>query len=113
MRRRDHADRRSELTRVRHRQIDRPGADLLGPGLRLPMQKNAGLRPAPDLDLAPREMNTRAERLTDRLFGRESAGVVLRGVRLRVAVGDLCCHEAALPDAGVPVERQPDPLDLD
>jgi hypothetical protein len=75
---------------------------------------HAGLRAAADLDLLPREVDAGAERLSDRLLRREATRVVLRRVRLRVAVRPLGLGEAALLEAfAVAVERAADALDLD
>src|SRR5437763_8215317 len=109
----DEGHRLGELARVGHRELDLPGAHALGPRLRLPAQRHARLRPARDLDLAPREPDARAERLADRLLAGEARGVVLRRVRLRVAVGALGVGEAALAGARVALQRPRDPRDLD
>ena len=90
------------------------GADALGERGRPAAQVDARLRAAADLDLAPGEVDAGAERLADRLLGGEPAGVVLGGVRLRVAVGPLGGGEAALAEAvAVALERAADALDLD
>src|SRR5437867_984650 len=60
---------------MRHRQVDPARADPLGPGPRPPVQDDARLRPPADLDLPPREVDPRAERLADRLLPREAARV--------------------------------------
>src|SRR5262249_9780718 len=74
----------------------------------------AGLRPAADLDLAPGEVDSLPDRLPDRLLRREAPGVVLRRVRLRVAVRALRLGEAALAEpVPVALERTPDARDLD
>src|SRR5689334_6259240 len=96
-----------------HRELDLPRANPLGPRLRLAAQRHARLRPARDLDLAPGEADARAERLADRLLAGEARSVVLRRVRLRVAVGALGLGEAALAEAGVALQRAADARDLD
>src|SRR6185436_15130531 len=92
--------RRRQLARVRHREIDGAGADSFGPRLQASRQLDAGLRPARDLDLEPREgaSDAEAERLADRLLAGEASRVVLRRIRPRVAVGTLGLREAALPE---------------
>src|SRR5207237_8241239 len=96
-----------------HRELDLPRAHALGPRLRLPAQRHARLRPAGDLDLAPGEADARAERLADGLLAGEARGVVLRRVRLRVAVRAVGVGEAALAEARVALQRPRDPRDLD
>src|SRR5205814_1045679 len=78
-----------------------------------PTHRHARLRAAGDLDLAPGEADAGAERLADRLLAGEARRVMLRGVRLRVAVGALGLGEAALAEARVSLERPRDPRDLD
>ena len=111
--RHDDRDRRRQLARVRHRQLDPARADPLRRRRRPPRQPHARLRPPGDLDLLPREVDADADRLADRLLAGEPRRVVLRRVRLRVAVRALGLGEAALAEARVPLERPPDPLDLD
>src|SRR6266540_4714931 len=97
-----------------HRELDSTRADLLRPRGRPAGEMNAGLRAAADLDLLPGEVDARPQGLPHRLLRRESPRVVLRRVRLRVAVGALCLGEAALGKrAPVPRERAPDAVDLD
>src|SRR5579872_273174 len=99
---------------MRHRELDPSGADALRPARGAAAQVHAGLGPAADLDLLPGEMHARAERFADRLLGGEAPRVVLRRVRLRVAVDALRLGEAALLEpVAVPLERTPDPRDLD
>src|SRR5262249_47563800 len=71
--------------------------------------------PAGDLDVAPRERtrDTEAERLADGFLAGKAAGVALRGIRPRVAVRTLRLREAALAEAGIPLERATHALDLD
>src|SRR5438105_2340303 len=65
-------------------------------------------------DLLPGEVDPRAERLADRLLRGEAARVVLRRVRLAVAVGLLRGREAAVAEAvAVPLERPAHTRDLD
>src|SRR5581483_2066921 len=74
----------------------------------------ARLRPAAHLDLLPREVDTGTQRLPDGFLGCEAAGVVLRRIRLRVAVRALRLGEAALLERlAVAFERAANPLDLD
>src|SRR5205814_3223436 len=108
----DGADRRGQLLRVRHRELDRTCVDLLRPRRRATGEMNAGLGAAADLDLLPREVDAAAERLPDRLLAGETAGIVLRRIRLRVAVGAFGLGEAALAEPG-PLECAPYTLDLD
>src|SRR5690349_15807928 len=99
---------------MRHRELDPAGADLLRPRRRATAQVDARLGPPAHLDLLPGEVDARAERLADRLLGGEAPGVMLRRIRLRVAVGDLARREAAvLETVTVPREREADPFDLD
>src|SRR3954463_9006944 len=98
---------------MRHRELDLPRADTLGPFESSACERHPRLRPAHDLDLAPGEADSRAERLADRLLAGEASGVVLCGVRAPVAVGLLGLREAAVPEAGIPLERLRDPRDLD
>ena len=58
-------------------------------------------------------MDAAAERLAHRFLAGEAPRVVLRRVRLRVAVGLLGLGEAALTEARVALQRLADPLDLD
>src|SRR5581483_1136870 len=109
----DHRDRGRQLARVRHRELDPPGSEPLGDARRPPRQPHARLRTAHDLDLAPGEVDADAERLPDRLLAGETGCVVLRRVGSGVAVGALGLREAAVAEAGMAVERAPDPLDLD
>src|SRR5579884_766064 len=103
-----------ELAGVRHRELDRRGPHLLRPRGGTAAQVHARLRPPAHLDLLPREVDARPERLADRLLRGESTGVVLGRVRLRVAVCALHLGEAALFErVAVTLERQADPLDLD
>ena len=78
-----------------------------------PERFTPGLRATRDLDLAPRKVDARAERLPDRLLGREARRVVLGRVRLAVAVGALSVGKAALAEARIALERPRDPRDLD
>src|SRR5688572_12221117 len=97
-----------------HRELDASGAHLLGEACRTSAQLHPRLRPADDLDLLPGKVDAAAERLSDCLFRGEAAGVVLRRVRLGVAVRLLRGREAARAEAvAVPVERPPDTVDLD
>src|SRR5215210_3863066 len=97
-----------------HGQLDSTRADLLRPRSRAPGEVNAGFRTSTDLDLLPGEVDARPQRLPHRLLGREPPSVVLRGVRLRIAVRALRCGEAALGErAPVPAECAPDAVDLD
>src|SRR5687767_11442988 len=97
-----------------HRELDSPGPHLLGEACRAPAQLHARFWPADDLDLLPGEVHAAAERLPDRLLRGEAARVVLRRVRLRVAVRLLRSGEAALAKAvAVAIERPPDTVDLD
>src|SRR5206468_7581490 len=58
--------------------------------------------------------SARAERFPDRLLRGEAARVVLRRVRLRIAVRALRLGEAPLLEAlAVPLERRANALDLD
>ncbi len=99
---------------MRHRELDPSRTDPGGPGSGPAAQVHTGLRPAPDLDLLPREVHAGAERLPDRLLRGEPAGVVLRRVGLRVAVGALGLGEAALLEVvAVPLECAADAVDLD
>src|SRR4051794_30694866 len=99
---------------MRHRELDRLDADLGRPRGGTAAEVDTRLRPPAQLDLLPREVDTRAERLADCLLRREPSCVVLRRVRLRVAVRDLRCGEASLLEGGaVAFEGTPDPLDLD
>src|SRR5687768_15979168 len=98
---------------MRHGQVDRARANALGPGARSTRQLHARLGPADDLDLLPGEAHADAERLAHRLLAREPAGVALRRIRPRVAVRPLGLGEAALPEAGIAVERTLHPVDLD
>src|SRR6185437_10102028 len=111
----DHdSDGRRQLARMRHRKLDSPRADALRPGRGPALEKHTRLRTTPDLDLLPGEVDARTERLPDRLLCGEPAGVMLRRVRLRVAVLALGVGEAARLEV-VSVARQsaPDPFDLD
>src|SRR5262249_28567501 len=101
-----------ELARMGHREVDRPGTDLLRPGGRRAGKADRRLRPADDLDLRPGESDAAAERLTDGLLARKARRVALRSVFLPVAVVLLRLGEAALAKAGA-LERLADPLDLD
>src|SRR5690349_19383669 len=99
---------------MRHRELDLPRADPLRPRGSAAAQVHARLRPSAHLDLLPREVDAGAERLPDRLFRCEAAGVVLRRVRLRIAVRALGVRKAALLErVAMPLERTADPLDLD
>jgi hypothetical protein len=110
----DDRDRGCELARVRHRELDLPGADLRCPLGSATGEEDTGLRPSAHLDLLPREVDPGAERLADRFLGGEAACVVLRWIRLRVAVGPLCLREAPFLEAlAVAGERAADSLDLD
>src|SRR5581483_1346617 len=103
-----------ELPRVRHRELDLRHAETLRPRGRPAGQVHARLRAAADLDLLPREVHAGAERLPDRLLRGEAARVVLRRVRLRVAVRTLALGEAALLERiAVPRERAANAVDLD
>src|SRR6266511_1226499 len=88
---------------MRHREVDRARPHLLRPGL----------RPPRDLDLAPCETDAAAERLADRLLGREARRVVLRRVPAAFAVRAFGLREAARREVRVALERAPDALDLD
>src|SRR3954451_68165 len=99
---------------MRHRKLDSTRADVLRPRGRAAAQVHGRLRPPADLDLLPGEVDAGAERLPDRLLGREPPRIVLRRVRLAVAVRALQPRKAALRQAcPVRLERAPDPLDLD
>src|SRR5258708_2296697 len=99
---------------MRHRKLDRARADPCGEGRRSTAQMHAGLRPSTHLDLLPREVHARTERLPDRFLRCEPAGVVLRRIRLRVTVGTLGFGEAPLFErVTVPLERAANALDLD
>src|SRR5438876_918228 len=97
---------------MRHRELDRARVHLLRPRGGATGEVDARLRPSADLDLLPREVDAAAERFADRLLAGESSRVVLRGIRLPVAVFALGRGEAALAEAG-PLERAPYTLDLD
>src|SRR5438034_5653656 len=99
---------------MRHREVDRARADPFGPCLQASRKRDAGLRPARDLDLAPREgaRDAEAQRLADRLLAGEPSGVVLRRIRPGVAVSALRLGEAALPKRRVPLERPAHPRDF-
>src|SRR5436190_23404894 len=100
---------------MRHREVDRARPDPLRPRRDRARQPHGRLRAAGDLDLLPgeRARDPEPERLPDRLLARETAGVALRRVRARVAVRLLGRREAAVAEALAPLERPPDPLDLD
>ena len=98
---------------MRHREVDRPRAHLLGPGLRPPGELHPRLRPTDDLDLAPGEANAAAERLADGLLAREPRGVVLGRPPTAVAVLALGVRKAAGPEPRVAFERALDALDAD
>src|SRR5262249_23218768 len=110
----DHADGRRQRSRMRHGEVDRAGADLLGPGPDAAGQGDGGLRAARDLDVlpGPEARDPESECLADRLLAGEARGVVLGGVRARVAVRPLGRGEAALAEAR-PLERAAHALDLD
>src|SRR5436190_3317217 len=96
-----------------HRELDPAGADPFCPRLRLPGKRDARLRTAGDLDLAPGEAHAGAERLADGLLAGEARRIVLGRVGPAVAVLALGVCEAALAETGVALERLRDPLDLD
>jgi hypothetical protein len=97
-----------------HRELDPSRSDALRPRRGSTAQVHARLRPAADLDLLPGEVDTRSEGFSDRLLRREPSRVVLRWIRLRVAVRALGLGEAALLEIlAVPLERTTDALDLD
>src|SRR5436190_10202064 len=100
---------------MRHREVDRARADPFGPCLQASRKRDAGLRPARDLDLAPREgaRDAEAERLANRLLACEPSGVVLRRIRPGVAIGALGRREAALAKRGIALQRPPHARDLD
>ena len=72
-------DRGSDLARVRHREVDRPGLHALGERRCSPRQPNTGLRPPDDLDLLPREPHAAAERLPDGFLAGEPPRIALAG----------------------------------
>src|SRR5579862_122378 len=111
----DDGNRLCELARVRHRQVDRLRADVLGPGGDAAREPHARLGPADDLDVLPRERarDAEAERLAHRLLAGEAPGVALRRIRTRVAVLLLGLGEAAVAKTRVPRERAADAFDLD
>ena len=97
-----------------HRELDVRGTDALRPRGRPAAEVDARLRPAADLDLLPGEVDAGSQCLANGLFRREPPGVVLRRVRLRVAVRALRLGEAALLEVvAVPFERTADAVDLD
>jgi hypothetical protein len=98
---------------VRHREIDGARANLVGPGFRLPGELHARLRPAGNLDLAPGEADTAAERLADGLLPREARRVVLGRVAAALAVLALRIGEASRRESGIALQRVRDALDLD
>src|SRR5689334_15556290 len=99
---------------MRHRELDRACADPLRERGGAAAQMHARLRTPAYLDLLPGEVDAGPERFPDRLLRRETARVVLRRIRLRVAVGALRLREAALLErVAVTLERTADPLDLD
>src|SRR5215210_5522547 len=98
---------------MRHRELDLSGADSLGTPLRLAAERGSPIQPPCDLDLAPGEAHARPERLADGLLAGEAGRVVLRRVRLRVAVRPLGIGEAALAEGRVALEGPCDPRDLD
>ena len=103
-----------ELARMRHREVDLTCTDLLGPARDAAAQADGRLRPAGDLDVTPRERacDAEAQGFADGLLAREPAGIALRRVGPRVAVGAFRLREAPLAKAWVAVERPPDTLDL-
>src|SRR5262249_58481476 len=108
-----HRDRGGQLARMGHADVDPSGAETLGRERRPARELHAGLRTAGDLDLLPGEVDAGPERLSDRFLRREPAGVVLRRVRLPVAVRLLCGGEAAIAGARpVALERPAGPPDL-
>src|SRR6476619_7063674 len=100
---------------MRHREVDLAHPAFLGPRADAAAQAHGGLRTADDLDVLPGECarDAEAERLTDRFLAGEPARVALGRVGTRLAIGLLGCREAALAEACVPLERPPDPRDLD
>ena len=95
----DRADRRGQVLRVRHRQVDRAGADPLGVGLRRPDRLTSGFgRPAISISRQVK-LHAAAERLADRLLAGEPGRVVLGRVRPRVAVLALGLGEARAPES--------------
>src|SRR5438034_954890 len=99
---------------MRHRELDRGRADPLGEGSRAAAQVHSRLRASTHLDLLPREVDARTKCLPDRLLRREAARVVLRRIRLRVAIRTLRLGEAPLLErVAVPFERAANALDLD
>src|SRR5439155_15962531 len=104
-----------ELARMRHRKVHRADTELgraLGEAAGKAYRR---IRSSDDLHVLPGERtgDAEAERLADGLLAGEAAGVALRGVRARVAVGALGRGETALAEACVARERPPDALDLD
>src|SRR5436190_7589873 len=100
---------------MRHREVHRADAELGRPLGEAAGEAHRRLGPSDDLHLLPGERagDAEAERLADGLLAGEAAGVALRRVRARVAVGALRLGEAALAKARIAGERAPDPLDLD
>src|SRR5688572_1009252 len=98
---------------MRHREVDRACANFLRPGLGPPRQPDSRLRATHDLDLAPREADTAAERLADGLFPGKAGGIVLCRVSAAVAVLALRLRETAFGEPRIAIERAADALDLD
>src|SRR5439155_21765771 len=100
---------------MRHRQVDRADAGLLGHPSDPAREPHRRLRPSDDFDLLPREgaCNAEAERLADGFLPRETTGIALCRVRSRVAVRLLRRREAACAEARVALERAADARDLD
>src|SRR5438445_12484225 len=100
---------------MRHREVDRARADPFGPRLEAPRKPDAGLRPARDLHLPPREgpCNAEPERLADRLLAGEASRVVLGRVRPRVAIGALGLREAAFTKRRVALQCAANARNLD
>src|SRR5215211_167006 len=98
-----------------HREVDRAGADALGPRAHAAGKGNSRLRTAGDLYVLPgeRARDPEAERLADGLLAGKARRVVLRRVRPRLAVRALGLREASLAEARVALERATDAPDLD
>ena len=81
---------------MRHRELDPARADRSAQAAVRPLRWTPGFGRPRDLDLLPGEVDARAECLPDRLLRGEPSGVMLRRIRLGVAVGELGSGEAAL-----------------
>src|SRR5947209_17092756 len=77
----DDGDGGGHALRVRHREVDVAGVELLRELGHLPGERHARLRPSADLDVAPHELHPAADRLAHRLLAGEARGEVLRRVR--------------------------------